>query len=115
MKNRDKIIEIYAQYHSRPKHPTMLIKWNRDANAIADEILASQHSVEEPPDIRLRVWIPYSLKYGFAYEPSVLTENLHEDTGRDYPLPDTYEWIEFVAINDPLQPLAPPETHGNNS
>ena len=51
------------------------------------------------PDIRMRIWIPYSLKFG-------LGETILHQNPKEYDcviaLPETFEWVEFVAVNDPL-------------
>ncbi len=57
----------------------------------------SEQLLQEMKDIRMRIWIPYSLKYGLG--ESILHEKPNED---QFPLPNTYEWVEFVAVNDPL-------------
>ena len=52
------------------------------------------------PDIRMRVWIPYSLKKGLMTSRCWI-----QDTPDDYPVSkfDGYEWVQFVAVNDPLE------------
>lgn len=79
---------------------TIINKWKKKAvgkqwplsyDELADVVLNSS------PDIRMRIWIPYSLKYGLGN--SIICE---KPNSRLYPLPPTYEWTEFVAINDPL-------------
>ena len=51
------------------------------------------------PDIRMRVWIPYNLKKGLITN-LIKCEN---PAGKDeWKLSSESQWVEFVAVNDPL-------------
>ena len=53
---------------------------------------------ESESDIRMRIWIPYSLKYGLSTDMAICEEIEKEK----YVLNAGFEWIEFVAMSDPL-------------